>query len=256
MQQLACLDDIQELDFLFNRWNENEPTPTTDLNPGDALRLALGHSLLWTTERPGSGHLSDVETFINVQKSIKTDILEILEHRRQQVTPASGIYFKELTGPLELHASYSREQIMLALGKGTFEKPHTHREGVLHIPERKIDAFFVTIQKSEAEFSPTTMYEDYAVTDRLFHWQSQSTTSEDSPTGNRYINHQAQGYTPLLFLRPTKKLDSGLTTPYVFCGPLEYSRHEEKVRPPMSIIWHLAHKLPAKILRYSRREAA
>ena len=256
LQQLAFLDDIQEIDFLFNRWNENEPTPTTDLNSGDALRLALGHSLLWTTERPGSGHIFDVDTFINAQKSIKTDILEILKHRRQQVTPASGISFNELTGPLELHASYSREQIMLALGKGTFEKPHTHREGVLHIPERKIDAFFVTIQKSEAEFSPTTMYEDYAVTDRLFHWQSQSTTSKDSPTGKRYINHQAQGYTPLLFLRPTKKLDSGLTTPYVFCGPLEYSRHEKKDRPPMSIIWHLTHKLPAKILRYSRREAA
>jgi len=256
LQQLALLDDVKELDFLYKRWNDKEPISTANLNTEESIRLALGHSLLWTTERPGKGSVTEVDTYIRGKEYIRTDILEILEYRRQKITPTSEVYFKELTGPLELHASYSREQVMLALGKGTFEKPHTHREGVLHIQERKIDAFFVTIEKSEAEFSPTTMYEDYAVTEWLFHWQSQSTTSEESPTGKRYIHHQSLGYTPLLFLRPTKKLDSGLTTPYVFCGPLEYLRHEERDKPPMSIIWRLLYKLPAKVIRYSRREVA
>jgi hypothetical protein len=34
------------------------------------------------------------------------------------------------------------------------------------------------------------MYDDYAINSTLFHWQSQSTTSVDSPTGQRYIHHR------------------------------------------------------------------
>src|SRR5262249_36756958 len=76
------------------------------------------------------------------------------------------------------------------------------REGVLHLAGPKLDVFFVTIQKTEATFSPTTMYKDYAISDRPFHWQSQSTTSVSSPTGQRYLHHAQLGYLPLLLIRP------------------------------------------------------
>ena len=42
---------------------------------------------------------------------------------------------------------------------------------------RNVDAFFVTLKKSEADYSPTTMYRDYPISPTLFHWESQSTTS-------------------------------------------------------------------------------
>mgnify|MGYP005866472313 CR=1 FL=1 len=58
---------------------------------------------------------------------------------------------------------------------------HEFRECVLHIPDRKIAAFFVTLHKTEEAYSPTTMYENYAISGQLFHLQSQSTTSADSP---------------------------------------------------------------------------
>lgn len=32
-----------------------------------------------------------------------------------------------------------------------------------------------------------------SINETLFHWQSQSTTAEDSPTGQRYIHHQKRG---------------------------------------------------------------
>ena len=141
---------------------------------------------------------------------------------------------------------------MLALGLGSFERPKLSLEGVLHIPERKIDIFFADINKSEADFSPTTMYEDYALTDRLFHWQSQSGTSDTSPVGQRYIRHESQGYTPLLFIRERNKLANGLTAPYLFTGALRYSRHEGS--KPMSIVWELTDApLPARILSWARR---
>ena len=171
-----------------------------------------------------------------------------------RTAPASGIGFAQHTGVLELHASYTREQVLLALGKGTIEAPFSHREGLLHLAERRLDVLFVTIDKAASEFSPTTMYEDFAMTDSLFHWQSQSTVGPDSPTGQRYIRHKEKGYTPMLFLRPAKRLENGLTAPFHFCGPLRYVRHEGS--HPMSVVWRLEHPLPARIFRFSHRDIA
>ncbi len=156
-----------------------------------------------------------------------------------------------MTGPLNLHGSYTRKQILLALGEGSFEKPKASREGVFHSKSRKLDVFFADINKSEADFSPTTMYEDYAITDRKFHWQSQSQTSEDSPVGRRYIDHREVGYTPLLFIRNRKKLPNGLTAPYFFAGPLRYHKHQGS--NPISFVWELEYPLPARALSWARR---
>ncbi len=98
------------------------------------------------------------------------------------------------------------------------------REGVLHLPDIKADVFFVTLQKTEKDYSPTTMYQDYAINERLFHWQSQSTTSAGSPTGRRYIEHSERGYTVLLFGREHKS-HNGLAQPYFFLGPARYVGH-------------------------------
>ena len=62
----------------------------------------------------------------------------------------------------------------------------------------------ITLNKSDKEYSPTTMYNDYSINARLFHWQSQSTTSADAPTGQRYIGYKAQGSHVLLFVREFK----------------------------------------------------
>ena len=86
------------------------------------------------------------------------------------------------------------------------------REGVLYLPEKKLDVFFVTLNKNEEHFSPSTFYKDYAIDDRHFHWQSQSTTSSSSPTGRRYIEHEKNGGRVLLFVREFKTIN-GMTQP-------------------------------------------
>ena len=123
---------------------------------------------------------------------------------------------------------------------------------MLHVADRRLDVFFVTIQKSDDDFAPTTRYEDYALNDRLFHWQSQSMTTPESKTGQRYIQHQRMGYQPLLFAREQKKFPNALTEPFRYLGPLEYLRHDGS--KPMSIVWKLQQPLPAKRLREYRRQ--
>ena len=58
----------------------------------------------------------------------------------------------------------------------------------------------VTFQKTEREFSPSTMYADYPISRELLHWESQSNTSLRSDTGQNLINHRERGYTISIFV--------------------------------------------------------
>ncbi|AHE97473.1 DUF3427 domain-containing protein [Thioalkalivibrio paradoxus] len=253
LRQLAISTDTNILDALSRRLGPDADNSGEFEGEDDHIRLELAYSVLWGSQRPGDGDFNALDEFTRKHSESSLDVRDVVSFRRRGIVPASEVFFRDRTGPLELHATYTREQILLALGRGSLEAPFSHREGVLHLPERRMDVFLVTIDKAETEFSPTTMYEDYAISDRLFHWQSQSTVGPDSATGQRYIQHQKQDYQPMLFLRPSKRTPAGLTAPFFFCGPLRYDRHEGS--HPMSIIWRLAHPMPARILRVSRRAA-
>jgi hypothetical protein len=146
--------------------------------------------------------------------------------------------------PLDLHCRYTRDEILAAFGLATAENRFEFREGVKYLENDKTDLFFITLYKSEKDYSPTTMYEDYAISDSRFHWQSQSTTSETSPTGQRYIHHRKTGNKILLFVREHKQ-ENDFTAPYDFLGPANYVKHEGS--RPMSITWELENQMPAHL---------
>lgn len=157
--------------------------------------------------------------------------------------------------PLALHATYSREEILAALGwTSEGRSPATMREGVAWCPSANADAFLITLRKSDTDYSPTTMYRDFALSPELFHWESQSTTSAASPTGQRYINHREVGSHILLFVRETKKSVFGDGAPYVFLGPADYVSHEGE--RPMSITWRLRRAMPAEVYLGARAAVA
>ena len=70
---------------------------------------------------------------------------------------------------LDLYCSYTLDQILVALGKHTEKKKSSFREGVLYLTEKNLDVFFVTLNKSEKDYSPSTMYQDYSINEELFH---------------------------------------------------------------------------------------
>lgn len=133
-------------------------------------------------------------------------------------------------------------------------KPSTVREGVKWLPEKGIDVFFVTLNKSDKEYSPTTMYNDYSINDVLFHWQSQSTTAANSSTGQRYIHHKEKGTRVLLFVREFKSdRISGGAAAYTYLGTANYVKHEGE--RPMNITWKLGQPIPAKYLKKTNKLA-
>lgn len=151
---------------------------------------------------------------------------------------------------LEVYCNYSRDQIFTALG---LAKPSSVREGVkfLHtensyVVTQDTDVFLVTLNKSEKEFSDTTLYEDYSIDKNLFHWQSQSTTTPDSKTGKRYIHQRENGSIVLLFVRSAKKDNYKNSMAYTFLGTAQLVRWEGS--QPMSIIYRLDHPIPAKYI--------
>ncbi len=122
------------------------------------------------------------------------------------------------------------------------------REGVKYLPEMNCDVFLITLEKNEKHYSPTTMYQDYAISEDLFHWQSQSGTSDHSATARRYIEHKKRGHNILLFVREQKSRNS-LACPYYFLGPADYVSHEGS--RPVSFVWRLQNKMPAHLLRHT-----
>ncbi|MGK5443242.1 DUF3427 domain-containing protein [Micromonospora sp. URMC 105] len=155
-------------------------------------------------------------------------------------------------GALHVHARYSRNEACAAFGMAN---PGSLREGVKWLPDARADLFFVTLVKSEQHYSPTTMYADRAITESLFQWESQSTTSAASATGQRYINHESLGSTVHLFVRETRIPDRDLGAPaYLYAGPMTYRRHSGD--RPMRIVWELTHPLPADMYAAARAIAA
>lgn len=175
------------------------------------------------------------------------EIIKLLEYNREHIDFIDSKVNLGFECPLDLHCTYTRDQILVAMDYMT---PGNVREGVKWLPEKKVDVFFVTLNKSDKDYSPTTMYDDYSINEKFFHWQSQSTTSESSETGKRYINHVARGSKVLLFVREFKKDDAG-TAPYTYLGTANYMMHEGS--KPMNVTWRLDAPIPAKYLKKTNK---
>lgn len=149
--------------------------------------------------------------------------------------------------PLAVNACYSTDEVLAAIGWASLggQVPSTMREGVAWSPTAQCDALFVTLQKNEKEFSPQTMYRDYALTSRLFHWESQNRTRAASATGRRYQNHAAGGSHVLLFTRERKENELGHPEAFVFHGKVLYV--ERRGERPMGITWKLDEDMPADL---------
>ncbi|MCA1733997.1 MAG: DUF3427 domain-containing protein, partial [Acidobacteria bacterium] len=145
-----------------------------------------------------SREVRDRETAVELlwsEAAVRRELLEllaVLEDRAEHETPPLPTVLQEPRWadiPLALHARYSLDEAMAAIGRSTLEKPVRLQGGVLWDPGTNADYFFITLEKSEKHYSPTTRYRDYAISPDLSHWESQSTTREASDTGQRYIHH-------------------------------------------------------------------
>jgi superfamily II DNA or RNA helicase len=228
------------------------PSTLCNLDIETSRMLTMFCFSIWNNRPPGKNLKENILSLKNnaVLLHEALSLIEILIAKASYVVHKPQLPYP---CPLSVHASYTLSEILSGLGFYTFKNHSLVREGVKYLPYINTDLFFITLNKTEHDYSPTTMYKDYALDETLFHWQSQNTTSETSPTGQRYRHHQEQGSHVLLFVRETKKKNN-LSCPYHFLGPANFVSHTGS--KPMSIIWRLHHEMPGKLIRTTTRLAA
>lgn len=247
MIRLTNTDSVKLLKFwietLQNYKNENKIANLTYSE--EQMLLMLYYTLyIKSPKELGINNIIEFLKRLYSNRLMYEEILEVLKYNLNHIkvkTLSDGLKFES---NLEVHSTYTKEQILAAFGKNTIDKQYPLREGILYIEEIKTDIFLITLNKVEKHFSPSTMYEDYAINDKLFNWQSQSRTSIDSPTGQRYVNHMNTNNNVLLFVRENKRED-GITSPYIYLGPADIVSYSGS--KPINIVWKLKNTLPASI---------
>lgn len=178
------------------------------------------------------------------------ELQQLFEVLFQRITHRPIPWRQFTNTPLQIHCHYSLDEIMAAFNDIRQDRLYRPREGVVFQADSRCNLLFVTLQKTEKDYSPSTMYEDYALSPWEFHWQSQRQTRADSISGRRHWQHHELEITPLLFVRERKKDERGVTVPYQFLGPVKYVQHQGEL--PMSIIWHLLEPMPIDTFRAAR----
>lgn len=215
----------------------------------EALSL---HYLLWGKKGGDVGARSLAESLSKWRRNASAvrDLAEIVDHvRRHPVIPTTPLQLPFPCG-LRLHAAYGSNEIKAALGMCTLERPGPTGVGVLHSEALKCYVHLVTFRKSEQDFSPSTQYRDYPVSRGQLHWETQSTVSQASPTGQNLLHFKQRGYTILFFARLEKRVEDE-TAPFIFLGPARNLVSAEADRP-ISMVWELDHEMPAVLFEEAR----
>ncbi|MFD4856415.1 DUF3427 domain-containing protein [Streptomyces atratus] len=235
----------------YSKLLADEAPTYDDLSEQEQAYARMFFFSLW----PLGGDFNSYQAGFNTlrpQHAFRDELRQVLSHVLDQADHVPvALLGRHASLPLTVHSSYSREEILPALGQsyvGGFMPGH-FREGVKWCENIETDALLITLEKDEKDFSPETRYKDYALNESLFHWESQNQTSEASPTGIRYQTHKEKDTHVLLFVRRYKKTDIGGPQPWILLGPAEYVEH--KGNKPMGIVWKLRHEIPADVWTYS-----
>jgi hypothetical protein len=229
--------------FILKLAKDNFQVIVSNLNPNEKTMLLMLHYDIWQ-KAGGFATIEESIQAIGKNKVLVEEIIEVLEILEDKID------FKEIDiqlpylQPLKVHARYTRDQILAAFGMNTFKRASSNRIGV-GVAENKdlnTELLFINLVKSEENFSPTTMYDDYAINEYLFHWQSQNSAAPDTSKGLSYIKHQENNKKILLFVREKAKDEYGNTMGYVFVG--EGNLKEHYGAKPMNIKWKLNEPLP------------
>lgn len=245
--RFALVDSRRLINFIVEILTSNKAIFTQ----AEQRMLQMFQFTVWqkSFEKCGFSSLMDGVNKVKSCPVLCNGLIEILKYNYNKIDFIDESVDVGFDCPLDLHCTYTRDQILVAMD---FLKPSTVREGVKYLSDKKADIFFVTLNKSDKDYSPTTMYNDYSINDILFHWQSQSTTADISVTGKRYIGHREQQNKILLFVREFKNDKVlGTASAYTYLGTADYVSHEGS--KPMNITWKLHKPIPAKFLKKTNK---
>lgn len=256
LRRAASINSRNWIRYILDLLNAESLPDLRDVTSNEYRLLQMFQYTIWNQSYESCHFQSPLENIQIIRNNpfFCAELKELLDNQLRKIDFVDEEVNLGFDCPLDLHCCYTRDQILSAMD---VEKPQDMREGVKWLKDKKTDILLVTLNKAENEYSPTTLYQDYSISDTLFHWQSQSTTSANSVTGQRYIHHKELGTQVLLFVRKykTRNNKSGNESePYAFLGKADYVKHEGS--RPMSIIWKLEKPIPGKYLNETNKMIA
>lgn len=248
--RVALIDSRRLIEFLTNTFANLDSIYFDNLTPLEKRMLRMFQYTIWQADYDACGFTNPLDGLREIKSSpvLFAELLEVLNYNYNKIDFIDKAVNIGFDCPLDLYCSYSRDQIFAALD---VNNPLAIREGVKFVVDKNLDVLLNTLNKSSKYYSPTTMYNDYSINEWLFHWQSQSTTSASSRTGQRYIHHKEMGTKVLLFVRENKQDMFGNAATYTFLGTANYVSHDGT--NPMNIIWKLDNPIPAKFLKKTNK---
>jgi superfamily II DNA or RNA helicase/HKD family nuclease len=252
ISRLTHVDDPERIDLYRAVLLDSEPPAVASM---DERRRRLLTMLAWNLGSGTSAYssLDDYYLALWLEEAPRQEVVELLELLDGESTTWTRPSALSPEVPLVVHARYTRSDVLAALSLGDGTKPPPSREGITSTRDERFDAFFVDLQKAERDYSPTTMYRDYAINRELFHWESQSTQTPQQARVRRWIEHQQRGGNVLLFVREKKRSELG-TQPFTFLGPVTYEDHRGE--RPVAFTWRLPVPMPEELFEVARSVAA
>ncbi|MCR4568521.1 MAG: hypothetical protein K5769_10740 [Pseudobutyrivibrio sp.] len=91
------------------------------------------------------------ENLIKIQSSqiMIRELITILKYNLENIDFIDSACDIGFDCPLDVHCNYTRDQLLVAMDYMT---PRNLREGVIWLPEKNLDVFMVTLNKSEKDY--------------------------------------------------------------------------------------------------------
>lgn len=149
--------------------------------------------------------------------------------------------------PLLVHAEYLDIELSAAFDAVTQRDRYFRHfyTGVETVANGRYDLLLVTLDKGDAR--EHLRYQDFALGESCFHWQSKAGTRLDDPEGRRHLHASELGVNNLLLVRQTKKDARGVTSPFRHLGHV--TPHSHRGERPITIEWQLATPLRPEWVR-------
>ncbi len=234
--RLLHVDDTERINGYRRLLSENNPPLVETLHERERRLLHMLVASVTDRVSAADTSLQDGADQLWAHPQVRSELNELFGVLEGRIDHVHAALVTHPEAPLQVHARYTRIEILAALGLYRGAKIPAWQSGVYEAKSANAELFAFTLDKTSGGFSPTTRYRDYAISRSLIHWESQAVTRADSETGLRYRNHESDGRTILLFTR--LRADDRA---FWFLGPATYRGHVGE--RPMAITWELEHPL-------------
>ncbi len=252
VRALVHVDDAQRADDYLHLLAADGPR--YDAMPERAKRVTRMLCLAIWPDRPVRTYDARLAQ-LRAEPALVDEIGQVLRIRVDASRLVPGNLGEGLSDvPLHSHATYTRPEILAAFGLADDERGARGRQaGVEWARRHNAVALLVNLRKDDADFTPSTMYRDYALGERRFHWESQNDTSQTSRAGRELLDPTTR---VVLFVRESPSSDLGRGAPFLCLGRVHLVPGSVRGERPIAMVWELERPMPAAVYKVAAAAAA